>query len=83
MPKQHGVISLEMPPEEEAHTTSKPIFEPPTRLDDFSISNRDSHMSENSRTSQQTQASHTNERVNCHSWYKPMQKGSHHVTKNG
>ncbi len=77
MPKQHSNISLEMPPEEEAHTKSKPIFEPPARLDDCSISDGDSHVSENSWTSQQTHASCTNERVNCHSWYKPMQKGSH------
>jgi hypothetical protein len=30
MPKQHSIISLEMPSEEECHTMSKPIFEPNT-----------------------------------------------------
>jgi hypothetical protein len=64
--KQHSVISLEMLSEEEAHTTSKPIFKPPmydVTSDDHSVSDRDLHVSENSCTSQWTQASNTNEGV--------------------
>jgi hypothetical protein len=66
MPKQHSVISLEAPSEEEAHTMSKPIFKPlmyDVTSDDYSISDGDSHVSENSHTSQQNQASHSNEGV--------------------
>jgi hypothetical protein len=41
MPKQHRVISLEIPSEEESHTMSKHIFEPntyDTTSDDYSVS---------------------------------------------
>jgi hypothetical protein len=50
VPKQHSVISLEMPSEEEAHTMSKLIFEPPMYAitsDDYSVSDRELHVSEN------------------------------------
>jgi hypothetical protein len=53
-PKQHSIISSETPSEEESHTMSKPIFEPNTyntTADDYSISDGDSRVSENSRTS--------------------------------
>jgi hypothetical protein len=66
MPKQHSVISSEMPSEKEAHTMSKPIFGPPlydVTSDDYSVSDGDLHVSENSCTSQRTQISHTNEGV--------------------
>jgi hypothetical protein len=62
MPKQHSVLSLEMPSEEESHTMSKPIFEPlsyNTTSDDYSISDADLQASENSCTFWQNQASHT------------------------
>ncbi len=45
MPKQHSIISLEMPSDEESQTMSKPVFEPntyDTTSDDYSISNTDS-----------------------------------------
>ncbi len=54
VPKQHTVISLEMPSEEETHTMSKPIFAPPmynVTLDDYSISDGKSDVSENSNQS--------------------------------
>jgi hypothetical protein len=66
MPKQHSIIFLETPSEEDANTTSKPFFEPLTydnTSDDYSVSDADFHVSENSRTSQRTQVSHTNEGV--------------------
>ncbi len=67
MPKQHSIISSEMPSEEDTNTTtSEPFFEPLTydnTSDDYSISDADLLVSENSRTSRQTQASHTNEGV--------------------
>ncbi len=55
-----------MPPEEESHTMSIPIFKPPTydiTSDEYSISDGDLQVSENSCTSQLNQASHTNEGV--------------------
>jgi hypothetical protein len=54
MPKQHIVISLEMLSEEDANTTSEPFFEPltyNTMSDDYSISDADLQVSENSCTS--------------------------------
>ena len=66
MPKQHRVISLEIPSEEESHTMSKHIFEPntyDTTSDDYSVSDVAFQMSENSRTSRQNWASHTTEEV--------------------
>jgi hypothetical protein len=63
MPKRHIIISSETLSEEEAHTTSKPIFNPPmydVTSDDYSISDGDLQVSENSRISQQSQASHAN-----------------------
>jgi hypothetical protein len=50
--------------EEDANTMSKPFFEPLTynnMSDDYSISDADLQVSENSRTSRQNQVSHTNE----------------------
>jgi hypothetical protein len=50
-PKQHSVISLETSSEEKSHTMSKPIFEPntyDTMSDDYSISDTDLQVSENS-----------------------------------
>ncbi len=52
-PKQHRVISLETPSEEESHSMSQPIFEPntyDTMSDDYSVSDADSQVSENNRT---------------------------------
>jgi hypothetical protein len=66
MPKQHSVISLEMPSDEEPHTMSKPIFKPntfDTTSDDNSISDVASQVSENSHTSWQNQASHMTDDV--------------------
>ncbi len=66
MPKQQGVISLEMLSEEESHTRSKPIFEPNTfytTSDDYSISEAASQVSENSHTSWKNWASHTTEEL--------------------
>ncbi len=63
---QCSIISLETPSEEETHAMSKPIFAPPiydVTLDDYKVSNGESHVSENSHPSQWTQASHTNEGV--------------------
>ncbi len=65
-PKQHSIIFLETLSEEDTNTTSEPFFEPLTydnMSDDYSVSDADFHVSENSRTSQQTQVSHTNEGV--------------------
>ncbi len=65
-PKQHSIISSETPFEEDANTMSKPFFKPlayDNTSDDNSISDMDLQVSENSCTSQQTQASHTNEGV--------------------
>jgi hypothetical protein len=56
MPKQHSIISLETPSEEESHTKSKPFFEPntyDTMSDDYSVSDTASQVSENSCTSRQ------------------------------
>ncbi len=53
-PKQHSAISLETPSEEDANTMSKPFFQPltyNTTSDDYSVSDLDSHVSENSCTS--------------------------------
>ncbi len=66
MSKQHSIISSEMPSEEDANTMSKPFFKPlayNNTSDDYSVSDADLQVSENSCTSQQTQASHTNEGV--------------------
>ncbi len=66
MPKQHSVISLKTPSEEESHTMSKPIIEHntyDTTSDDYSISDMDFQVSENSHTSWQNQASYTTEGV--------------------
>jgi hypothetical protein len=66
MPKQHSVISLDTPSEEESHTMSKPIFNPntfDTTSDDYSISDVALQVSENSRTSRQKRASHTTDEV--------------------
>ncbi len=60
-PKQRSIISLEMPSEEETHTTSKPIFAPPmynVTLDDYIISDEESYVLENSCQSQWARASH-------------------------
>ncbi len=65
-PKQYSIISSETPSEEESHTMSKPIFKPntyDTTSDDYSISDADSQVSENSCTSWQNQASHKTEKV--------------------
>ncbi len=65
-PKQHSVMSLETPSEEDANTTSKTFFETltyNTMSDDYSISDGELQVSENSCTSWQTQASHMNEGV--------------------
>ncbi len=54
MPKQHSIVCLETPSEEESHTMIKPIFKPPMydiTSDDYSISDGDSQVSENSPTS--------------------------------
>jgi hypothetical protein len=54
VPKQHSIISLEMPSEEDTHTMSKPIFMPPIYdviLDDYSVTDRESHVSENTCSS--------------------------------
>ncbi len=66
MSKQHSIISFKTPSEEEAHTASKPIFEPPVYdviSVYYSVLDQDLHVSENSCTSWRTQASHTNEGV--------------------
>jgi hypothetical protein len=66
MPTQHSVIFWETWSKEDVNTMSKPIFEPLTynnTSDDYSISDADSQVSENSCTSWQTQASHTTEGV--------------------
>ncbi len=66
MPKQHSVISLETPSDEESHTMSKPIFEPntyDTTSDVYSVSDAASQVSENSHTSQQNWASHATDEV--------------------
>jgi hypothetical protein len=61
VPTQHSrIISLQALFEEDANTMSKPFFTPPmydVTLDDYSVSNGESHVSENSRPSQQAQAS--------------------------
>ncbi len=65
-PKQHSLTSLEMLSEKESHTMSESIFEPntiDTRSDDYSVSDADSQVSGNSRTSWQNRASHTTEEV--------------------
>jgi hypothetical protein len=65
MPKQHSVVSLETPSEEESHTMSKPIFEPntyDTTSGDYSVSDA-LQVSENSHTSWQNWASHTTDEV--------------------
>jgi hypothetical protein len=54
VPKQHSIISLETPSEKETHTMSKPIFAPPmydVTFDDYSVSEGESHVSENSHPS--------------------------------
>jgi hypothetical protein len=67
MPKQHSVMYLETPSDEESHNTmSQPIFEPntfDTTSDDYSISDVASQVSENSRISQQNWASHMTDEV--------------------
>jgi hypothetical protein len=66
MPKQHSVIYLETPSEEESHTMSKPIFESntfDTTSDDYSVSDAASQVSENSHTSWPNRASHMTEEV--------------------
>jgi hypothetical protein len=66
MPKQHSVISLDTPSEEESHAMSKPIFDPntfDTTSDDYSISEAASQVSENSCTSWQNRASHMTDEV--------------------
>jgi hypothetical protein len=65
-PKQHSVISLETPSDEESHPMSKPIFEPntiDTTSDDYSIPDLALQVSENSCTSQQNQVSHMADEV--------------------
>jgi hypothetical protein len=65
-PKQHSIISFETLSEGDANTTSKPFFKPlmyNNTPDDYSISDADLQVSENSCTSQQTLASHMNEEV--------------------
>jgi hypothetical protein len=66
MPKQHNVISLELPSDEESHTMSKPIFEPntyDTTSDDYSVSDAALQVPKNSCTSWQNWASHMTEEV--------------------
>jgi hypothetical protein len=66
MPKQHSIIFLEMPSDEESHTMTKPIFEPntyDTTSDNYSVSDTDLQVSGNSCTSKQNWASHTTEEV--------------------
>jgi hypothetical protein len=66
MQKQHSLISLDTPSEEESHTMSKPIFEPPTydvTSDDYSVLDADSQVSENNCTTWKNQAFHTTEGV--------------------
>ena len=65
-PKQHSVISPEIPSEEDPNTTSKPFLEPLTynnMSDDYSISDAALQVSENSCTSWRNWASHTTDEV--------------------
>jgi hypothetical protein len=66
MPKQHSIISLEMPSDEESHTMSKLVFEPTTydtMSDYYSVLDMASQVSENSHTSLQNWASCTADEV--------------------
>jgi hypothetical protein len=66
MPKQHSIISLEMPSDEESHTMSKPSYKPntfDTTLDDYSVSDAALQVSKNSCISWQNQAFHTTDEV--------------------
>ncbi len=65
-PKQHSILSLETPSDEETHTMSNPIFKPntyDTTSDNYSISDTAPQVSENSHTSGQNWASHMTEEM--------------------
>jgi hypothetical protein len=66
MPKQHSIISSEMPSDEESHNMSKPVLEPntyDTTSDKYIVSDVALQVSENRHTSWQDWVSHRTDEV--------------------